>query len=216
MNVARSSKSHSTARVLKNSTKINKKPSAVVLWGAAVIRFLRVSVSSVIFFVVVLLLTVHGQVRRRFHLARRVGRSARVHARVLGVRGLDEQDGVAALLDHLFVKWNAYETGIKRCDPAKRCTACAKSHTSTSLCRAAVPTYLKVRRRRDDLALAQPLDRGQRRSGDDGAELGGAALHHVHVVERSERRRQFARVRSCSIQASIKKCSLNRQHFKIT
>ena len=47
------------------------------------------------------MLTVHGQVRRRLHLAGRIGGAARVYARILWVRRLDQQDGVAAFLNHL-------------------------------------------------------------------------------------------------------------------
>lgn len=69
--------------------------------------------------VCVLLLTVHGQVCGRLHLAGRVRRSARVHARVLGVRRLDEQHRVVALLDHLRFRGN-FEEPLESLDTLKR------------------------------------------------------------------------------------------------
>lgn len=50
---------------------------------------------------VFLRLTVHGQVRRRFHLARRIGGTTREHAGILRIGRLDQEHGVIALLDHL-------------------------------------------------------------------------------------------------------------------
>ena len=47
------------------------------------------------------MLTVHGQVRRRLHLAGRIGSSTRVDSRVLWICGLDQQQCVVVLLNHL-------------------------------------------------------------------------------------------------------------------
>lgn len=59
--------------------------------------------SSLGFFLLIFLgLTVHGQVRRRFHLTGRVGGATRVDARILRIGGFDQQNGVIAFLDHLF------------------------------------------------------------------------------------------------------------------
>lgn len=116
-----------------------------------------------------LFLTFHSETSRGLYLTCRIGYSAGKYARIFFKCRLDQQQTVAAFLNHLEGK---KKSQLKFA--FSKISATFKKKKSDLI-------YLEVRGLRDERSLPQPLHGRSGDAGDLRSELSRAAFHYSHV-----------------------------------